>query len=71
MSKLKVDYKRLIDAMNYIREVNQVNFDQLDLSDIPTIKEYSQEELDAYKFLGLSNTTLLEFIVNGEKFQLL
>ena len=69
MSKFKVDYKRLMDAMSYIREINQVQFDELDLSVIPEIKAYSQEELDEFKYLSLSNTTLLEFIVNGEKLQ--
>ncbi len=59
---MKIDRKKLKDAIEYIELINSIVFDDLDFSEYPEINNYGDEEIVDFKFLGLNNVHLIDMI---------
>jgi hypothetical protein len=60
--KLKIDKQKFIDAMEYIRRINEYNLDDLDLSEFTDTN--LDEERKEWKFIGLNNRDFVLYIYN-------
>jgi len=52
---MKVNKKRLVEALNYINLVNAIPLDELDLSEFHGNQNILKKEIDDFKFTGLNN----------------
>lgn len=52
---MKVSKKKYLEAINYLKQINAVALDELDLSDFPLNKSVSTEDREDFRFMGLLN----------------
>ena len=50
---MKVDKKKFIEAVEYLRQINNTNLEDLDLSDFT--KKNLSKDIEEWKFTGLNN----------------
>ena len=63
---MKVDRKKFIEAIEYIKLVNSVPFDELDLSEFPENENVTDEQRKEFKFTGLINKDFIEmYLLSG------
>lgn len=63
---MKVDRKRFIEALEYIKLVNSAPFDELDLSEFPENDSVTDKERKEFKFTGLINKDFIEmYLLSG------
>ena len=56
MKLMKIDRSRLLSAMEYIRQINDTNFDELDFSEFFDVNDPEYKEMsEQFKQLGMSN----------------
>ena len=62
---MKVNFKELLKVLTYIDMINEINFDELDLSDI---KKLSDSEIKAYKYSeeNISNIDIIKKIIKNK-----
>ena len=63
---MKVNRKRFIEAMDYIKLVNSVSFTELDLSDFPANKNVPDEEREKFRFMGLMNKDFITMYLSED-----
>lgn len=59
---VKVDRIKLNEAIAYRKLINKTSFEDLDLSEYPEIKNYSEEEIKELLFTGLNNVDIIGII---------
>jgi hypothetical protein len=62
---MKVSKQRFIEAMAYIREINQSKLEDLDLSDFEYVS--TEKDIKEFKFMGLCNRDFIKYWVLHEK----
>ena len=60
-----VKRQKFLDAVDYIREVNSHELDELDLSDF-TKRKLSKKEIKAWMFTGLSNRDFITMMEEND-----
>jgi hypothetical protein len=64
--EMKIERKRLEEALAYRKLINKTPFNKLDFKEYPEFKNYTQEEIKELTFTGLSNTDLIGLIGSNE-----
>jgi hypothetical protein len=60
-----VKRQKFLDAVDYIREINSHELDELDLSDF-TKRKLSKKEIEKWKFTGLSNRDFIAMMEDND-----
>jgi hypothetical protein len=62
---MKVNRKKIIEAIEYIEKINNTKFDDLDWNDFPEYKKITPQEIENFKIIGLPNQCFFRDVLMG------
>lgn len=61
---MKIDKKKITDALAYRKLINDTPFDEIDWSEFPTFNKIAKEEIENFKYTGLCNVDFILYVLD-------